>query len=64
MHLSYRMEDFIAPNDPIGRARVRELSERSDAKGFRHLAARPKQPFVRDSEVAGCVAEARWMWAG
>ncbi len=32
------MEDFIAPNDPIDRARVRELSERSDAKGVARLA--------------------------
>ncbi len=33
------MQDFIAPNDPLDRARVRELSERSDAEGFRQLAA-------------------------
>jgi fatty acid desaturase len=28
------------------------------------FTGRAKQPFVRDSEVAFCVAEARWMWAG
>lgn len=28
------------------------------------FTGRAKQPFVRDSEVAACVAEARWMWAG
>ncbi len=33
------MEDFVAPNDPLDRTRVRELSERSDAKGLAHLAA-------------------------
>ncbi len=33
------MEDFVAPNDPLDRARVRVLSERSDAKGFARLAA-------------------------
>ncbi len=33
------MDDFIAPNDPLDRARVRELSKRSDAKGFARLAA-------------------------
>ncbi len=33
------MEDFVAPNDPLDRARVRELSGRSDAKGFARLAA-------------------------
>ncbi len=28
------------------------------------FTARAKQPFVRDREVAACVTEARWMWAG
>lgn len=28
------------------------------------FTGRAKQPFIRDSEVAACVAEARWMWAG
>jgi fatty acid desaturase len=32
------MENFVAPNDPIDRERVRELSERSDAKGLARLA--------------------------
>jgi fatty acid desaturase len=33
------MEDFVAPNDPLDRTRVHELSERSDAKGLARLAA-------------------------
>ena len=32
------MDDFVAPNDPLDRSRVRVLSGRSDAKGFAHLA--------------------------
>ncbi len=33
------MDDFVAPNDPLDRTRVRELSGRSDAKGLARLAA-------------------------
>lgn len=28
------------------------------------FTGRAKEPFVRNREVAACVAEARWMWAG